>query len=98
MVVSSFLELGVATEHTKRILELAYETGALLYGDFTLASGKKSDHYFEGKRLTLSCRLTTAPNQKSPVLSNSPGVWATGPKRLLRWRRRPELSLSIQSD
>jgi len=54
MVVSSFLELGVATEHTKRILELAHETGALLYGDFTLASGKKSGHYFEGKRLTLS--------------------------------------------
>ncbi len=53
MVVSSFLELGVATERTKRILELAHETGALLYGDFTLASGKKSDHYFEGKRLTL---------------------------------------------
>ena len=53
MVVSSFLELGVATERTKRILELAHETGALLYGDFTLASGKKSDHYFESKRLTL---------------------------------------------
>lgn len=53
MVVSSFLELGVVTEHTKRILELAHETGALQYGDFTLASGKKSDHYFEGKRLTL---------------------------------------------
>jgi len=53
MVVSSFLELGVATERTKRILELAHETGALLYGEFTLASGKKSNHYFEGKRLTL---------------------------------------------
>jgi len=53
MVVSSFLELGVVTERTKRILELAHETGALLYGEFTLASGKKSGHYFEGKRLTL---------------------------------------------
>jgi len=53
MTTSSFLELGVMTERTKRILELAYETGALLYGEFTLASGKKSDHYFEGKRLTL---------------------------------------------
>jgi len=54
MVISSYLELGVKTERTKRILELAHETGALLYGEFTLASGKKSDHYFEGKRLTLS--------------------------------------------
>ena len=53
MVVSYFLELEVVTERTRRILELAHETGALLYGDFTLASGKKSDHYFEGKRLTL---------------------------------------------
>ena len=53
MAVSSFSELRVATERTKRILELAHETGALLYGDFTLASGKKSDHYFESKRLTL---------------------------------------------
>jgi len=53
MVVSYFLELGVVTERTKRILELAHETGALIEGDFTLASGKKSDHYFEGKRLTL---------------------------------------------
>ena len=40
-------------ETVKRILELAQETGALLYGDFTLTSGKKSHHYFEGKRLTL---------------------------------------------
>jgi orotate phosphoribosyltransferase len=43
----------VDTERTRRILELAHETGALLHGKFTLASGKKSDHYFEGKRLTL---------------------------------------------
>lgn len=53
MVVSYFLELGVVTERTKRILELAHETRALLYGDFTLSSGKKSDHYYDGKQLTL---------------------------------------------
>ncbi len=40
-------------ETAKRILELAEETSALLYGDFTLTSGKKSTYYFEGKRLTL---------------------------------------------
>jgi orotate phosphoribosyltransferase len=54
MVSHSFLELVVRKERTERILKLAHETGALLYGDFTLASGKKSGHYFEGKRLTLS--------------------------------------------
>jgi len=53
MVISYSLELGVVTKRTQRILDLAYETGALMTGDFTLSSGKKSDHYFEGKRLTL---------------------------------------------
>ncbi|MFC2008277.1 orotate phosphoribosyltransferase [Chloroflexota bacterium] len=53
MVVSYSLELGMVTERTERILALAHETGALLRGEFTLSSGKKSDHYFEGKRLTL---------------------------------------------
>jgi orotate phosphoribosyltransferase len=50
----STLALGVDTEDTRRLLELAYEVGALMHGEFTLTSGKKSDHYFEGKRLTLS--------------------------------------------
>jgi len=50
----STLALGVDTDNTRRILELAYEVGALMNGEFTLTSGKKSDHYFEGKRLTLS--------------------------------------------
>ena len=53
MKTYSILELGVVTEGTKRILELAYETGALLKGEFTLTSGKKSAYYFDGKRLTL---------------------------------------------
>jgi orotate phosphoribosyltransferase len=54
MARRSTLGLGVDTESTRRLLEIAREVGALLYGEFTLTSGKKSDHYFEGKRLTLS--------------------------------------------
>lgn len=54
MMVHSIRELTVKTEMAKRILALAHETGALSYGDFTLTSGKKSTHYFDGKRLTLS--------------------------------------------
>ncbi|MDP2731117.1 MAG: orotate phosphoribosyltransferase [Dehalococcoidales bacterium] len=42
------------TETAKRVLELAKEAGALLYGDFTLTSGKKSTYYFDGKKLTFS--------------------------------------------
>ena len=48
------LGLAVDTESTRRILEVAREVGALLEGEFTLTSGKKSNYYFEGKRLTLS--------------------------------------------
>ncbi len=46
--------VGVNTERARRILELAYEVGALLEGEFTLTSGKKSNYYFDGKRLTLT--------------------------------------------
>jgi len=44
----------VKIETAKRILELAKVTGALLHGDFTLTSGKKSTYYFDGKKLTFS--------------------------------------------
>ena len=55
MATSSTLELRLNTKEARKILEIAHETGALLLkGEFTLASGKKSNHYFEGKRLTLS--------------------------------------------
>ena len=37
----------------ERLLELAVETGALTYGDFTLTSGKKSSYYFDGRLLSL---------------------------------------------
>lgn len=53
MLRYSFLELAVKTGRAKKILELAQESGALLSGEFTLSSGKKSDHYFDGKLLTL---------------------------------------------
>jgi len=49
-----YLELGVNTESASRLRELASETGALLQGEFTLASGKKSNYYFDGKKLALS--------------------------------------------
>jgi orotate phosphoribosyltransferase len=42
----------VITPRTKRIKELAVETGALMYGAFTLSSGKKSDHYYDGRKLS----------------------------------------------
>jgi len=54
MATYSTLELGLNTESAKRILEIAYQVGALLEGEFTLASRKKSNYYFDGKKLTLS--------------------------------------------
>jgi len=35
------------------ILELAHKEGAVLFGDFTLSSGRRSDHYWDGKKVTL---------------------------------------------
>ena len=37
----------------ERLLELAVESSALQYGDFTLTSGKKSSYYFDGRLLSL---------------------------------------------
>ena len=50
----TYLELGLNTESARKIREIASEVGALLLGEFTLASGKKSNYYFDGKKLTLS--------------------------------------------
>lgn len=48
------LELGLDTEGTRRLREIAYEAGAFLTGEFTLTSGRKSNYYIDGKRITLS--------------------------------------------
>jgi len=48
------LELGLDTEGTRRIREIASEVGAFLTGEFTLTSGKKSNYYIDGKKITLS--------------------------------------------
>ena len=48
------LVLGLDTEGARRIREIASEVGAFLTGEFTLTSGKKSNYYFDGKKLTLS--------------------------------------------
>jgi len=46
------------------LIELAKKTGAIRFGEFTLASGAKSSRYFEGKLLTLhpegACRVGEA--------------------------------------
>lgn len=48
------LEVGLETATVHRIRELAREVGAFLTGDFTLTSGKKSNYYIDGKRITLT--------------------------------------------
>ena len=54
MEANAGLELGLDTESTRRIREIAIEVGAFLRGEFTLTSGKKSNYYFDGKKVTLS--------------------------------------------
>jgi orotate phosphoribosyltransferase len=48
------LEPGLDTELARRIAELAGEVGAFLTGDFTLTSGRKSNYYIDGKKITLT--------------------------------------------
>ncbi len=48
------LETGLETENARRLVEMAEEVGAFIRGDFTLASGKRSNYYFDGKRITLT--------------------------------------------
>ena len=48
------LELGLDTEDVRKIREIAREVGAFLTGDFTLTSGRKSNYYIDGKRITLT--------------------------------------------
>ena len=48
------LELGRDTEGVRRIREIAHEVGAFLTGDFTLTSGRKSNYYIDGTRITLT--------------------------------------------
>ena len=44
------------SNYPRQILELAERSGAVLYGDFILSSGLKSDHYWDGKKITLSAQ------------------------------------------
>jgi orotate phosphoribosyltransferase len=41
-------------ESAKKVRDIAFEVQAFMLGNFTLSSGIKSDHYFDGKKLTLS--------------------------------------------
>ena len=62
----------------ERLLELAVESGALTYGDFTLTSGKKSTYYFDGRLLSLDPEGAHLISQAVlPVLRNA-GVTAVG--------------------
>jgi len=54
MATSSTLELRVTTKNARRILQIARDINALSEGEYTLSSGKKSNHYFDGKLVTLS--------------------------------------------
>ena len=51
MVIDLLSEAAVEEEHEET--RLLIETGALLFGDFVLASGKSSSYYFDSKKLTL---------------------------------------------
>ncbi len=51
MVIDS--SAGKSGQSEAAHVRLLEESGALLFGEFTLSSGKKSDYYFDSKKLTL---------------------------------------------
>lgn len=64
----------------ERLLELAVESGALKYGDFTLTSGKKSSYYFDGRLLSLDPEGAHLISQAVlPVLRDAGATAVGGP-------------------
>jgi orotate phosphoribosyltransferase len=49
-----FPVLPADTSAAQQVLAIAIARGALLFGEFTLASGKKSNRYYNGKKVTLA--------------------------------------------
>ncbi|MBN1691038.1 MAG: orotate phosphoribosyltransferase [Dehalococcoidia bacterium] len=47
------IQIEAMNKPVDSLIELAKKTGAIKFGEFTLASGAKSNRYFEGKLLTL---------------------------------------------
>ncbi len=45
------LVLEKNTGPASRLLDIAFKCGAFMRGDFILASGRRSNHYFDGKKL-----------------------------------------------
>lgn len=57
MATLTLPRVGDAADEMTRLLT---DSGALMHGDFTLSSGKKSSYYFDSKPLTLSPRGANA--------------------------------------
>ena len=65
-------------ETSNRLLQLALETGALRYGDFTLTSGRKSAYYFDGRLLSLHPEGAYLTSQALLPLVRAAGAEAIG--------------------
>ena len=51
--MATVLSGGALEQSEEEPVRLLEDSGALLFGEFTLSSGKKSDYYFDSKKLTL---------------------------------------------
>ena len=70
----------MASGVAERLLELAVESSALKYGDFTLTSGKKSSYYFDGRLLSLDPEGAHLIAQAVlPILRDAGAVAVGGP-------------------
>ena len=62
----------------ERLLELAVESGALKYGEYTLTSGRKSAYYFDGRLLSLDPEGAHLISQAVLPILRKAGVDAVG--------------------
>lgn len=61
------------------MINLMLETGALKFGDFTLASGKKSNYYIDIKRFMLNSEgMDEAVENLAETIANHPDINAIG--------------------
>lgn len=65
---------------SQKLLQIARSTGALLFGEFTLASGKKSTYYFDGRLVTLDSEGSyTIASSLLPILKECGAQAIAGP-------------------
>ncbi len=72
------LAASMDSDEARRLIALAHETEAFMRGEFTLTSGRKSDYYFDAKRITLHPEGAYLVGKSVATLAQGLGVDGVG--------------------